>query len=229
MDKVYFHIMLLLFILTRSFAQTTNEANLQKILSNPNVWGKDFSTALADVLVLQKVGEHQLKVEPNSIVGSKPLSPDNPGKAIADLQRALSTVSQYSEHVNMLLGCPEGAAKGPCTAKVNSGGQTVKTTRESGQPTFVSSAPRKQFLSPTATVETLRNEFGPPERVSQEVIQTEYERQPVIVTKYHYAGDAVVFATTNMKPNGKLDHADVNADAVAQALSARENRKEPQK
>ncbi|MGB6474091.1 MAG: hypothetical protein WBF04_08410 [Candidatus Sulfotelmatobacter sp.] len=229
MGKVYFHIMLLLLILTRSFAQTTNEASLQKILSNPNVWGKDFSTALADVLVLQKVGEHELKVEPNSIVGFKPLSPDNPGKAIADLQQALSTVSRYSEHVSLLLGCGEGAAKGPCTARVNSGGQTVKTTRESGQSTFVSSAPRKQFLAPTATVETLRKEFGPPERISQEVIQTEYERQPVIVTKYHYAGDAVVFATTNMKPNGQLDHADVNADAVAQVLSARENRKEPQK
>ena len=56
------------------------------------------------------------------------------------------------------------------------------------------------------------------EQVSQQVIQTKYERRPTILTKYQYASGAVVFATSNLKPNGKLDRVFLNTEAVSQAL-----------
>jgi hypothetical protein len=197
-------------------SQQPRQVTVQQVLSNQKIWGKDLSTALADVLAWQKLGGHSIAIKANSVQSTTPIG--DVKETVSHVERAVTTAPMYTRDVHRVMGCDE-MVKMMCTVGVLGHGQMVTESKDLGTTTVATKTPQLQFIAPAANIELLRKELGPPEKVTQEVVQTEYERQPVVVTKYHYASGAIVFATTNMKPNGKIDRAIIDADAVAKVVS----------
>jgi hypothetical protein len=80
------------------------------------------------------------------------------------------------------------------------------------------SNPSLQFLAPNLSVATVRERVGPPERTTQELIQNETERRPVVLTLHSYAGGAIIFAESDWSTPGVVDRVIFDVRAITAAL-----------
>jgi len=205
---------------SRGWAQPSSPVSLQKVLTNTQIWGKDFSTALADVAAMHKVGQSQVSVFESKVETASGGKFGTLHLNVSEFQQALSSVSAADKAaVHEMLNC-KGASKPSCSSPVLTASQHAEQTEEHNSVTIAASAQKLQFLRPGASIDTVRTQLGNPEQVTREVIQTKYERRPTILTKYQYASGAVIFATSNLKPNGEIDRVILNADEVSKALAS---------
>ena len=73
-----------------------------------------------------------------------------------------------------------------------------------------------EFLRRGLTVNQVEAAIGQPETVTTQLIQSEGERRPVILTLHSYAGGAVVFAESDLAPKpGVIDRVILNLPAVS--------------
>src|SRR5207247_976595 len=52
-------------------------------------------------------------------------------------------------------------------------------------------------LAPGLTIETVQSVIGPPDSTARQTIQNGFERRPVVLRLYRYAGGAIAFATSS--------------------------------
>jgi hypothetical protein len=208
------------FIGSACHGQSSSPLTIQQVLANPHIWGKDLPTALADVSAMRKTGETHVAIFSNKVESTSGKKPAEADIHMADLLRALTSVSAFeTSEYHRVLDCNHGP-KAVCASPVSTRFQRIEKVDNNDKVEVAAISTRLQFLKPETSIATIKSELGTPEQVTQEVIQTKYERRPTILTKYKYASGAVVFATSNLKPNGKLDRVILNTDAVANALNA---------
>ena len=76
-----------------------------------------------------------------------------------------------------------------------------------------------EFLAPGLNMATVRERSGEPESVTTEAIDDGTERRPIILTIYHYAGDAIEFAVSDRaKTPGLIDRAILDTSKVSEAI-----------
>ena len=76
-----------------------------------------------------------------------------------------------------------------------------------------------QLLRPSLTIDTVRARLGPPEKVTEQAIQNEGERKPVILTLHQYAGGTIAFAESNMAEPGVVERVVLDLNAVVGAVA----------
>jgi hypothetical protein len=206
-----------------SHAQSPSSLSLKQVLANPNIWGKDLSTALADASAMHKAGETQVAIFPDKVQTTTGTQIEQAEVHLATVQHFLSSISKSEKaEYHKALNCNTATSKAMCLSPLP-GSQHFEKIEENNGVTVAATSPRLQFLKPGTNIDTIQAQLGKPERVSQQVIQTKYERRPIILTKYQYASGAVEFATSNLKPNGKLDRVFLNTEAVSQVLKEHSN------
>lgn len=189
---------------------------VSQILAEKDLWGKDFGQALVRVQSLNEIGQKEATIfEVNEVVGGTTYSTRTEAEAAsAKLTTAGTTARQSVDQALRHLWRTSSVSLGERSPNVEivsqAGGDQVAT--RSAKPT--------QFLAPGTTISTIQQKLGPPEKVSEQLIQTEYERRPVVLTLYAYGDGAIKFAESNMEPKGKIDRVIVDTSKIADSINA---------
>jgi hypothetical protein len=188
---------------------------VSQILAEKDLWGKDFGQALVRVQSLNEIGQKEATIfEVNQVVGGTTYSTRTEAEAAsAKLTTAGTTARQNVDQALRHLWKTSSVSVGERSTNVEivsqSGGDQVAT--KSSKPA--------QFLAPGTTISTIEQKLGPPEKVSQQLIQTEYERRPVVLTLYAYGDGAIKFAESDMEPKGKIDRVIVDTSKIATSIN----------
>jgi hypothetical protein len=75
------------------------------------------------------------------------------------------------------------------------------------------------FLNPKMTVAAVVERLGKPEKIVRQLIQTEKERRPIVLTLYTYAGNAIAFAESDISPiPGSVDRVILDVPSITAEL-----------
>jgi hypothetical protein len=183
--------------------------DLATILRNQTVWGKDFGSVLANLQGWTEINEQKIAIFPSRVEGTKPLASTEARNLAQQFTKAFSEQKpepdpRFRDMLrNFLLVRPAITAN------------AVKTPDgESNHVAWTHPRPT-QLLAPGLMVATIKEQFGEPERSTRELIQTQDERRPIVLKKYHYANDAAIFAEADFSPRpGSIDRAILNVTKV---------------
>ncbi len=192
----------------------TPPASLAEILNDRELWGKDLPAALALSSSWSRVGERTLAVFPGRILGATPYNtPQDAQRAASQMARAMSEAPPRPspEFADLLA---RGRAKQAIPFRA-----TLISLVDDDAVHLAWADSSVEFLPPNLTLASVKNRFGEPERVTQEIVPTQRDRRPVVLTLYQYAGGAVSFAESDaaQKP-GIIDRVLFDVPAVTAAL-----------
>lgn len=168
---------------------------LVKILKDPTLWGKDYPAALAYLDSWNKIGKRIVAVFPNQLVGTTPYETrEEADQKAKDLAQAMQRPQpRPNADFDELL---DDARKTPPPFQTE--GISVFPDDLSNRVAWT--GPSIQFLAVQLTLDNVQERLGPPEKITRELVPSDIERRPVILTLYRYAGGAVVFAETDWAP-----------------------------
>jgi hypothetical protein len=222
--------MLVLFSFSVNSRQlTTSHVSLEKILSNQVIWGKDFPAALLDVVALDKFGEKMVAVYPDKVQtvttrGDVKIT----GEDKLHFEYVIESIPrETNDNLAALTKCGRTGFRIDCV-KLREGSQEVVSSQVDGS-VHVAATPKDKdarFLSPDATVDLVKKEFGPPEKITTKVIRDDYESRPIILTQYAYASGQITFITSNTNPTGKIEQVYLDAKAVSKCVAAAKRKSE---
>ncbi len=197
--------------------QTPTGASLTQILTIDELWGDDFQAVLAYLQSWELVGEQEVAVFGDRIVGATPYESLT---AAASKSRDLSVEITKAAPIASQTLAPmlEPYRKQAPRFEVE-----VAISSHDGSQRVAWTAPTIQLLAPGLTMATVRERLGPPEEVTREVIESERDHRPVELTGLSYAGGAAIFVETNIAPRpGYVDHVVLDIPAVAAVLAEEE-------
>jgi hypothetical protein len=191
----------------------TSPSGLEKILSDPVLWGKDLPLAVVYLGSWKRIGEHTVLVFPDKVVSSTPFKTRKEAQRAGErLTQALreSRPALKPEFANLLRGFPEARPPFKTEAIFFPDDDSVRVAL---------SGPALQFLKPALKLEEVRSRLGPPEKVSRHLVQNETERRPVVLTLYTYASGAVIFVESDVAPRpGFVNRVILDVSAVTSAV-----------
>lgn len=190
--------------------------NVETILTDTKLWGKDFPLALASLPSWSEGGEREVVIFKDRMVASTPLKSRDEAEQASRKIAAAMAVKELK---------PKAAFQ-PMLRAVPKIGTALKMEvlprfADDDSVRLMSTKPNAQFLAPELTAAAVQKQLGPPEKVEQQVIQTEGDRRPVILTLYRYANGDIAFAESDMAPKpGLIDRVLLNAPRIVNALEA---------
>jgi hypothetical protein len=188
---------------------------LQRILSDDTLWGTDYPSILTRLRPLRDSGERTAYVFTDRAAGA------SANRTQADVQtRATRLTTLMAQPV--ALQAPYTQLQQRAAAAPNAAGLRAEALRLRDGDGFhlaITRAAGLQLLAPGLTIAAVRARLGPPEKVTEQTIQNEGERKPVILTLHQYAGGAIAFAESNMAEPGVVERVVLNLNTVVQATA----------
>ena len=176
---------------------------VRAILNTSELWGKDFKAVLATVPDFEDTGERQLLIFPDKVSGARKIS-----LGAAETRRNLRRLNRtIVENKNKMVVSKDTKAETLLFEEDNA--RHVALTSETSE-----------YLAPNAKISEVQQRLGKPERISKHSIQNSKSKQdrPETLTYFHYAGDAVIFVSSNIKNYGYVDRVILDAPVVKAAM-----------
>jgi hypothetical protein len=209
--KVFLALLILMFgLASPASAQDDQASTITKILNTRALWGKDFPAALASLPAWDRAGEHAIAIFPAQIVGTTPFkTPEAAQPARAALSAALS--QPLPEAAPPFTDLFKGLRGGPLPFQ-----SEIVQVFDDDSFRIAIVGKDVQFLPPGLTVKQVEISIGLPQVVTTQVIQSERDRRPVILTLHSYADGAIVFAESDWQPTpGIVDRVILNVPVVS--------------
>jgi hypothetical protein len=186
---------------------------LQRILADQELWGDDYPAVLTRLRALQDGGERTVYIFADRAAGA------TAAKTQADVQPRATRVAAQIARPAALQAPFAPLQQRAASANAAVRAEAVRLRDGDGYHLALTRASGLQLLRPGLTIEAVRAKLGAPERVTQQTIQNEGERKPVILTLHQYAGGAIAFAESNMADPGVVERVvlDLNAAVAASA------------
>jgi hypothetical protein len=195
---------------------TPSRHTLIEILSDSALWGKNFPMVLASLRSWDQAGQRSVLVFPNRIVGGTPLS--SPEKARETSRSIAETMTTRPFKPKPQFQAMFGTSQLTPHLKT----EIIARFQDDDSARVVATQPDAQFFAPDLTIDKVKERLGPPEKVEQQVIQSEGDRRPVILTLNRYAGGAVVFAQSDVAARPEsVNRVLLDASAVMNAIEAK--------
>jgi hypothetical protein len=214
-------IVISIFSCTDGMAQTSStqsKPTLTTILTDSNLWGKDFPLALASLNGWAEAGQRSVAIFRDRIVGGKPFKTREEAEQTSKKMSDLMETKQFNpkpEFEAMFKGIASKSAV-PLKTEIISRFQDDDSVR------VAYSRADAEFLAPNLTIAIVQERLGRPQKVEQEVIQSEGDRRPVILTLYRYADGAVSFAKSDIAAQPEMvDRVLLDVPAVVNAIQVR--------
>ncbi|MEK7830715.1 MAG: hypothetical protein AAB401_06480 [Acidobacteriota bacterium] len=200
-----------------------------KILNDRTLFGKDLPAALAYLPSWSQINERQVEIYPDRIVGSLVYKTTQEAQqAAARLREATAgpRLTPNPEFADLLRGVPN---QFPFSVEVipyfpDDGSIRVAWTA----PVIISAPPPElrnqaqqalQFFDPALKAAAVQQRVGPPDAINQEIVQSDKDERPVILTKFSYAKGAIDFAEADLSPRpGFVDRVLFNVTAVTSVV-----------
>ena len=197
---------------------TPPKRTIDAILTDPTLWGKDFSVALASLQSWPEVGERTIMIFKDRIVSGTPFKTRDEAEQKSKKVTEVMATKEFKPKPGFQ-AMFKGVAPGPATALKT---EILSRFQDDDSVRVAATRPNAQFLAPNLTVAAVQKRLGPPEKVEQQVIQSEGDRRPVILTLYRYAEGAVTFAESDIAAQpGTVDRVLLDAPAVENAIQAK--------
>ena len=185
---------------------------LVRILTDSVLWGRDFPVVVSALPAFARQGDTTVMVSRSRAVGSRSFeSATAASTAAGDLTRAVAAHPGIARTNVSAMIAPARARAAPQAAPV---ADAEASTIRVGW-----SSPGLEFVASPLSIATVRARIGPEERVTRLVIDSGTERRPVVLTLYHYANDAILFAESDWAPTpGMVDRVVLDAQRLTAAL-----------
>jgi hypothetical protein len=192
----------------------SRDALIRRILSDTKLWGKDLPTVLAALPAFIRAGETRIAVFPNRIVAERKFRSMEEARRDADnvLRYWSSRQTKFKPEFETMVqrSFQERAQTLKPEAIKFLDDNSIRVAAISGE---------SQFIAPDLTIETVRGILGQPEKVTNEVLDNGFERRPIVLTLYYYAGGAIAFAESDISVRqGAVDRVFLNVQAVTSAV-----------
>jgi hypothetical protein len=188
-------------------------ADIQKVLLDSSLWGRDFPAVLAVLRAFAAAGETTLYVFADRAAGGTPFRSSQAAQAqLAKAREASAKPPDFQPPLAAMQKQAAQPAGGPLrieAARIIDGDGYHLVALRTGQP---------ELLAPGLTIATVRSRLGPPEQVTKRTIHAEGESKPVVLTLHVYAGGAIAFAESNMAEPGVVERVVLNVTAVSPAV-----------
>jgi hypothetical protein len=192
--------------------------SINSILTDRTLWGKDFPLALASLQSWPEAGERSVLIFQNRIVGGTTPKTRQEAEQKAKKVTEVMATKQFKPRPEFEAMFKE-SGPAPATALKT---EVISRFQDDDSVRVTATSPEAQFLAPNLTVATVQKELGPAEKVEQQVIQSEGDRRPVILTLHRYADGAVTFAESDIAAvPGTVDRVLLDAPAVMNAIQAK--------
>jgi hypothetical protein len=188
-------------------------ADIQRILLDSLLWGRDFPAALAVLRAYAAAGETTLYIFADRAAGGTPFG--TAAAAQSPLAKAREAIVKPPNLQPPFAAMQKQAAQpagGPLrieAAKIIDGDGYHLVAVRTGQ---------LELLPPGLTIATVRSRLGAPEQVTKRTIHAEGESKPIVLTLHVYAGGAIAFAESNMAEPGVVERVVLNVTAVSPAV-----------
>lgn len=197
-----------LFVLLSVTSAQAPQPSLLQILANRSVFGKDFPAALASVPAWAAVEERRVVVLAHEVVGGTPFTTKEEAE-----KRALRLRQALQNRVTFRPGTPL-AESSATLSRV----QAISFPEDDSVRVAVSDS-SPELIAPQLTPARLKEELGQPEKIIYVTVQNKYERRPIELTVYEYAGGQISFAESSpsLRP-GFIDRAILDVRAINAAV-----------
>lgn len=193
--------------------QGPTRASVERILIDSTLWGNDFPAVLANIRSWEQVGETAVVIFPDRVIGATPYEgvglAQPRAEALADgMKEATPTTNPtFSRILETYHGVPPQFRV------------TVIPFPKDGSQRIAWTTPGLELLPPALTLKTVRDRLGPPEEVTRQVLQTEKDHRPTVLTGFSYAAGAAVFIESDLAPRpGYVERVVLNVAALAATL-----------
>ena len=216
---------------TENILDQSQDEQIVKVLTNKVLWRDDFPSLLKRLKSLNASGETKISVLPNEAYGERKFTSLEVVGETGELH------SLMRELRSLMMGLPP--LKPAVQAKLNATwdqsmdtvtgvGQpsgddgSVRVNLTSKKPSTTNLIPTPEFLAPELALSTVKQQNGEPEKVTTQIVDSaEGEHRPEILTLYHYAGGAIIFAVSDMSPTPLIiDRVILDTARVSKALFA---------
>jgi len=187
---------------------------VQRILSDETLWGNDYPSVLTRLRALRDSGERSVYIFADRAAGA------SASRTQADVQaRAtrLTTLMARPATLQAPYAQLQQRAAAPAAATLRA--EALRLRDGDGYHLAITRAAGLQLLAPGLTIAAVRARLGPPEKVTEQAIQNEGERKPVILTLHQYAGGAIAFAESNMAEPGVVERVVLDLNTIVQATA----------
>ena len=187
---------------------------VQRILSDETLWGNDYPSVLTRLRALRDSGERSVYIFADRAAGA------SASRTQADVQaRAtrLTTLMARPATLQAPYAQLQQRAAAPAAATLRA--EALRLRDGDGYHLAITRAASLQLLAPGLTIAAVRARLGPPEKVTEQAIQNEGERKPVILTLHQYAGGAIAFAESNMAEPGVVERVVLDLNTIVQATA----------
>lgn len=189
---------------------------LEQILANQDLWGKDFPAVVGSLPAWQAAGERRVVVLPGAVVGARTFASQ------AEAQVALAAFGRRIAASVPRLRKPFEATAAPAAEARTRFRAQIAGVDAGERPRVAWTTDSAQLLAPDLTAKRVEELLGKPESVTTELVQTEKERRPEVLTLHRYAGGAVAFAESDMSPvPGAIGRVFLDVPAAARAMFRR--------
>jgi hypothetical protein len=194
---------------TPAIGQGKQASMIAKILTTPGLWGKDFPAALASLPAWKRAGDPSVAIFPDRIVGATPFkTTESAQSARTAMIQALNQRPPAAEPFVELL-------KGQTERILQAQSEILQFLDDDSYRVTVTWADA-QFFPAGLTVKQVESLIGQPEAVTTQVIQSERDRRPVILTLHRYADGALIVAESDWAPKpGLVDRIILNVPTVS--------------
>lgn len=187
---------------------------LGKILTDENLWGEDAFAAFGSLESWMQLGVSSVLVFPDRIASGTPSA--TPNEAEAGAARLVETMGLLRPQLQPAFAETYGAAISIRVPKLRT---EFSRFLEDDSYRIVWKAPEAEFLKKDMKVQTVIDAYGDPEKTTTEVVHSQGERRPAILTSYHYADGAVQFVESDLAPiPGFVDRVVVDVAAATKEI-----------
>lgn len=202
-----------LFLITSSASSSPyggyQQRSMEKIMTDPEIWGKDFHTLVANLEAFSRAGDAKISIFPEEVV--LPTQYKSRDEAQSAAKRVDQSVKDLKANPTPLYRKYAGQSAADLKARVVPYFAEDESIRVAVGPL--------QLLRPGLTVATVRKQLGAPQKVETLLVQTEGEQRPLILTLYVYAGGSLVFAEADIAPRpGLVNRVIIDVAALTSAL-----------
>lgn len=212
-----------------AIAQDPVKDAIVKILNDRTLFGKDLPAALAYLPSWSQINERQVEIFPDRIVGSLVYKTTQEAQQAATRLREATAgprLTPNPEFADLLKGVP---SQFPFNVEVipyfpDDGSIRVAWTAPivipAPPPELIDQAQQAlQFFDPGLKAITVQQRVGPPDAINQEIVQSEKDERPVILTRFSYAKGAIDFAEADLSLRpGFVDRILFNVSAVTNVV-----------
>jgi hypothetical protein len=200
-------------LLTAPGSAQQQTAEIQKILLDTALWGRDFPALLAQLPAMIAAGETILYVFPDRAAGGRAFPTVSDAQpAIQRTREAVAKPVQFQPALAALQKQAVQPAGGPLRL------EAARVVDADGFHIVALRTGDLQLLAPGLTIAAVRARLGPPGQVTRRTIHAQGDSKPTVLTLHSYVGGAIAFAESNMEEAGVVERVVLNLSAVSPAV-----------